>query len=144
MKEQRKNNKVWLILLIVLAVIIMYILPIGLGIWTVMSESFHYEEKNNEILINKGNLVINNVIFYYDSEADTYYIEGLLKNNKDKKYEYLNIVFYVYDGNNNILGEATASLSSLEENGTWKFKAKYEENDASNVSSYKFSSIEFF
>lgn len=146
MKEYKRTSKVTIILLVILSVIFMYGLPIGLGIWAAFSDiSFpKYEEKNGEIIIDKGDLVISNVTSYYDSENDVFYIEGLLKNNEDKLREYINITFTIYDGDNNVLGEAEAYLNSLEGNGTWKFKAKYIENDARSVSNYKFSSIELY
>lgn len=146
MKNVKKTNKFLLIAIVVFAVICMYIIPIGLGVWAVINDinSSKYEVQGNEILINKGNLKMTNITSYYDSDEKIYYIEGLLRNNQNKKYEYIDITFLVYDGSNNILGEATTNLSVLEENGTWRFKAKYFEKDAEEVSSYKFSSIELY
>ena len=144
MKEYKRTSKWVIVLLVVLSVIFMYGIPIGLGIWAAFSESTSYEEKNGEIIIDKGDLVINNITSYYDSEDEVFYIEGLLKNNEEKTYEYVSVRFYVYDQHNNVLGEAEAYLTSLEENETWKFKAKYFEHDAADVSSYKFSSVELY
>jgi len=144
MKEYKRTSKWVIVLLVILSVMFMYGIPIGLGIWAAFSDSTSYEEKNGEIIIDKGDLVINNITSYYDSEEEVFYIEGLLKNNEDKTYEYVAVMFTVYDKNNNILGEAEAYLTSLEGKETWKFKAKYLDNDAIDVNSYKFSSVELY
>ena len=144
MKEYKRTSKWLIVLLVILSVIFMYGIPIGLGIWVSLNDTTNYEERDGQININKGDLVINNINSYYDSEDDAFYIEGFLKNNKDRVYEYVSVTFYVYDKDNNVLGEATAYLSMLEGNKTWKFKAGYFENDSEEVASYKFSSVEVY
>lgn len=53
----------------------------------------------------------------------SYYIEGTVKNNKDKDYTYVEIEFICYDSAGNNIGTAINNTNSLLGNQTWKFKA---------------------
>ncbi len=53
------------------------------------------------------------------------YIHGILKNNTDKEYGYIQVSFSCYDKDNNLLGTALANVNKLQPNGSWKFKAMY-------------------
>lgn len=53
----------------------------------------------------------------------SYYIEGTVKNNKDKDYSYVQIEFVCYDKDGNNLGTAIDNTNNLLGNETWKFKA---------------------
>lgn len=144
MENKKKTSKVAMVLLIILAILIMYGIPIALGIWGVFSENVEFEEKNNKIIVNNKDIVISDIISYYDEENNIYYVEGFLKNNDEDVCNYLYITFNVYDANGNVLGEASANINSLASKDTWKFKARYEENDAKYATNYKFTSIEFY
>lgn len=52
-----------------------------------------------------------------------YYIEGTVKNNKNKEYSYVQIEFICYDRDGNNLGTAIDNTNNLLGNETWKFKA---------------------
>ncbi len=58
---------------------------------------------------------------YYDGFS--YYIEGTVKNNRDKNYSYVQIEFICYDKDGNNLGTAIDNTNNLLGNQTWKFKA---------------------
>lgn len=57
------------------------------------------------------------------SDKFGYYIEGTVKNNKDKDYSYVQIEFVCYDADGNNLGTAIDNTNNLLGNETWKFKA---------------------
>ena len=59
---------------------------------------------------------------YYDGYI-SYYIEGSVKNNKDKDYSYVQIEFICYDDEGNNLGTAIDNTNNLLGNQTWKYKA---------------------
>lgn len=77
---------------------------------------------------------------YADEMNIFYYIEGTVKNDSDKKYDYVQVTYNVYDANGNNLGTCLANNSNLEANGTWKFKAVCSGN-ASDIASYKLAEI---
>ena len=53
----------------------------------------------------------------------SYYIEGSVRNNKDRDYSYVQIEFVCYDSAGNNLGTAFDNTNNLLANQTWKFKA---------------------
>lgn len=59
----------------------------------------------------------------YQDSIGAYYIEGNVKNNTSKEYDYLQISFVCYDSNGNNLGTAIDNTNNLLGNETWKFKA---------------------
>lgn len=75
-----------------------------------------------------------------DETGYFYYIEGYVKNNTDKDYEYVSIEFITYDSEGNTLGSCYDNNSSLEANGRWKFKASCLE-ETENIASFKLKEI---
>ena len=75
--------------------------------------------------------------------AYSYEISGTIKNNKDKEYSYVQIEFYTYDADGNMLDTCLANNSGLEANGTWKFTAScfFGDENANQVASYKLKEI---
>lgn len=73
----------------------------------------------------------------------SYQINGTLKNNTDKNYSYVQVEFYVYDIDGNLLDTCIGNNSGLEANGNWKFTAScfFSNADANKVSSYKLKEI---
>lgn len=69
-----------------------------------------------------------------------YYIEGSIKNNMDKDYDYVQVEFTTYDADGNTLGTCLDNNSGLEANGTWKFKAMCTDN-VEQIASYKLKEI---
>lgn len=68
-----------------------------------------------------------------DEYGFSYYIEGNVKNNRDKDYSYVQIEFVCYDAEGNNLGTAIDNTNNLLGNQTWKFKATAMFSDAENV-----------
>lgn len=52
-----------------------------------------------------------------------YHIEGIVKNKTNKKFDYVQVQFNLYDKQGNIVGQALANMNNLDANGTWKFTA---------------------
>lgn len=73
------------------------------------------------------------------TEYGTSYIEGEIKNNTDKTYNYVQVTFNLYDKSGAQLGTAVDNINNLEPNGTWKYKALGLTTE--KVDSYKFVEI---
>ena len=58
-----------------------------------------------------------------DDANFAYYIEGVVTNNLDKDYSYVQIEFICYDKEGNNLGTAIANTNNLLGKQTWKYKA---------------------
>lgn len=58
------------------------------------------------------------------------YIVGVVKNNTNKDYDYLQITFTLYDANGNVLDSAFANVNNVKAGGTWRFEAMYFEENA--------------
>lgn len=70
---------------------------------------------------------------YVDKYGISYYIEGSVKNNRDKDYSWVSIEFVCYDAKGNNLGTASDTTTSLLGNETWKFKAIALFSDVENI-----------
>lgn len=70
---------------------------------------------------------------YTDEYGMSYYIEGSVKNNKDKDYSYVQIEFVCYDADGINLGTAIDNTNNLLGNQTWEFKAMAMFSDAETV-----------
>jgi len=57
------------------------------------------------------------------TDGVTSYIEGKVKNNTKRNYNYVQISFGIYDEQGNKAGTAFANVSNLGAGETWKFKA---------------------
>lgn len=77
-----------------------------------------------------------------DSEY-SYKISGTIQNNTDREYSYVQIEFYAYDSDGNVLDTCLANNSGLEANGKWKFEAScfFSNGNANDVVSYKLKEI---
>ena len=53
----------------------------------------------------------------------TYEITGILRNNTDRDYSYIQVTFTLYDRSGNNIGTAWANANNLKSGGTWKFNA---------------------
>ena len=51
------------------------------------------------------------------------YFSGVIQNNTNKKYSYVQIEISLYDADGALLGTALDNVNNLEANGKWKFKA---------------------
>lgn len=140
-KMNKKMIPVWVILIGVVGVLLYSFL-----FWKIFNYSFKYEvEKDGTILIDKEKFTISNEIkSYYDSDKEAFYIVGTFKNNTAKQYTDITLNFAVYDLNGNILGNAYAHLDQIDKNETWKFKANYDDVDATDAVSYKLIEVEYY
>ena len=57
-------------------------------------------------------------------------IVGVVKNNTNKDYSYLQITFTLYDIDGNVVGSAFANVNNIKAGGTWKFEAMFFEDNA--------------
>ena len=137
----KKMIPLWVMIISVLGIVLYCFL-----FWKLFNSSFQYEvEKDGTILIDKERFTISNEIkSYYDSDKETFYIVGTLKNNTTKQYCDIVLNFAVYDLNGNILGNAYAYLDQMDKNETWKFKASYDDVDATDAVSYKLIEVEYY
>lgn len=78
---------------------------------------------------------------YSDEYGFSYYIEGSVKNNRDKDYSYVQIEFVCYDKEGNNVGTAIDNTNNLLGNETWKFKAISLASDAENIDHCDFHDI---
>jgi len=53
----------------------------------------------------------------------TRYISGIVRNNSDHSYGYVQITVPLYDADGNQVGSALDNINDLNPGGTWKFKA---------------------
>lgn len=67
------------------------------------------------------------------------YVEGILVNKTNKKYNYIQIEFTLYDEDGNNIGSAFDNASNLGAGESWKFKASCLTTDT--IGSYKFADI---
>jgi len=145
MKKKTIKDIFLVIGLLILCGLLTVGLPLGLMFVLDNVTDIKVEMINGKTLINNGDLEAVITKGYYIDEDNRFYIEGILRNNTNDDYEYINLTFYVYDNENNILGEAICSLPILQSNASWKFKAEYyETNRASEVASYKLVDVEFY
>lgn len=79
-----------------------------------------------------------------DEYGISYKIEGTIKNNTDKQYNYVQVTFNLYDKDGAQIGSALANINNLEANGLWKFKAIGSIGDGKSVDSYKLIEITGF
>ena len=100
-------------------------------------DSFFYQ-------CNFKSTISNEIKSYYDSDKEAFYIVGTFKNNTAKQYTDITLNFAVYDLNGNILGNAYAHLDQIDKNETWKFKANYDDVDATDAVSYKLIEVEYY
>lgn len=73
----------------------------------------------------------------------SYEISGTLQNNTDEDFSYVQVEFYAYDAEGNLLDTCLGNNSGMEAKGTWKFTAScfFSNGDAKNVKSYKLKEI---
>lgn len=149
MEEKKKDKKLILVVIISIVYTLLTVFPtiFFIGALVFLDSSYpSYEEKaDGSVEINNNDMTIKKDIKnYYDEETNAYYIEGYLVNNTDNKIDYITIEYNLYDISNNLLGSADASISNLDKNGTWKFKAIYfDKNDAKQVVKIKLSNVSY-
>ena len=142
-KKKSKNKKILIGIGIGLAALV-YLLPFIIitgSITYSMLNKTEYEEKDNQIIVNKNQIIINDISSYYSNDTEEYIISGYIDNSK-KDYS-ISITFDVYDENNYIIGQAYANLE-MKKGSSYKFKAVYFGDDATEVVKYKLNDIELY
>ncbi|MBP5683848.1 MAG: hypothetical protein J6X02_01155 [Bacilli bacterium] len=110
-----KKTPAWVIVLIVLGVLFVIGVAVGSDNKTSNSSSGGSSSTTKE----KFSYTVDK---QYESTF-SYYIEGIVTNNRDKDYSYVQIEFICYDKAGNSLGTALANTNNLLGNKTWKYKA---------------------
>lgn len=113
---KKKQGKSKLLIALIIIILIVVIVSISSG-----SEESSKEKSEDNKVTEKFSYEITSQ--YADEYGFSYYIEGSVKNNKDKDYSYVQIEFVCYDAEGNNLGTAIDNTNNLLENETWKFKA---------------------
>jgi flagellar basal body-associated protein FliL len=75
------------------------------------------------------------------NDGFAFYINGEIQNNTNKNYTYVQVVFNLYDKDENHLGTALANTNNLEGNKKWIFRAMGMITDNNKIASYKLSEI---
>ena len=102
-------------------------------------------EQDGIVYIDKGNLTITkDVVGYYNSESNVYYVEGYLHNNSNRSYKSITISYTIYDAKGNVLGESNAFLSNLEKGKTWNFKSVYDDIDSKDALRFEIREVTYF
>ena len=65
-------------------------------------------------------------------------ITGILKNNTNKDFDYVQLSFSLFDANGNVVDTAFTNISNLKAGRTWKFEAMFFED---NVTSWELDEI---
>ena len=106
-RKTQGSSIVRIIIGVIIGLIIIAAIASGSGSSNTTEEKFDYEITSQ----------------YADEYGFSYYVEGTVKNNKDKDYSYVQIEFVCYDSDGNNLGTAVDNTNNLLGNQTWKFKA---------------------
>lgn len=71
------------------------------------------------------------------------YFSGIIQNNTNKQYSYVQIEISLYDADGALLGTALDNVNNLEANGKWKFKAMsfLTSDELAEVASWKITDI---
>jgi hypothetical protein len=105
------------ILIMIFFVLIIFATFIGNNI----SFSIPTEPKN----VKAKNLNIeNNYKTYLSQDGSSYIIEGTVKNDSSKDYDYVEIKFNAYDEMGNLIDTCVDNFGELQANSRWKFKAR--------------------
>ena len=145
-KQTKKKMPTWAVLLIVLGAIL-FVLELIFIVNNINDEitALKLYEQDGIVYIDKGNLTITkDVVGYYNSESNVYYVEGYLHNNSDRSYKAISISYTIYDVKGNVLGESHAYLSNLEKGKTWNFKSVYDEIDSKDALRFEIREVTYF
>lgn len=98
-------------------------------------DPFEYLEETIEEIEN-NNFTLSSDKGYADEFGIAYYIEGIVTNNTNNSYDYVQISFNAYDEDGNVIGSCWDNINNLEPNGKWKIKAICS-GEANDIKSYK-------
>ena len=101
-------------------IVIVAIILIGI---IASSDGNDAEETKNNAKSSKSTPKFSYEITSEYNDTFTHYVEGTVKNNKNRDYSYVQIEFICYDADGNNIGTAVDNTNNLLANQTWKFKA---------------------
>ena len=112
-----------LILAILAVIVVLFAAPSSAEVITKPTASGSLGSQNSETIseAKKPNLELIESVASKDSFTTT--IAGTIKNNTNRKYDYVQVSFSLYDASGAQIGTAFANLNSLEPGGTWRFEA---------------------
>ncbi len=101
---------IWIIILIVVLVIAI------ISTIVIIGNKGTPEPKKEELILTEHRK---------SEKSDQYamYIEGTVKNNREKPFSFAQVTFTTYDANGNKLGTCISITRSIEVGGTWEFSA---------------------
>jgi len=70
-------------------------------------------------------------------------VRGILTNNTDRDYSYLQVEYILYDADGNQVGSALANVNNLKAGGSWKFEASSLKG-ADEVAGYELADVTGF
>lgn len=68
-----------------------------------------------------------------DDDSDLRYLKGVVVNNTDNTYSYVQVEFNLYDKDGNQVGSTFTNVNNLEPHGKWKFQALVSEDNATKA-----------
>jgi len=102
-------------------------------------------DTNKNVVEKKEKFEVVNGVEGITVEQDMFstYFTGVVQNNTDKEYSYVQIEISLYDAEGALLGTALDNVNNLEANGKWKFKAMSFLTSEQNaeIASYKITDI---
>jgi hypothetical protein len=113
---------------------------LGLGLFLFLSLGNATGSNLNSLLAQNTNGL---VVVSHKAIADEYsrYVVGIVKNNSNKHYKYVQVEINLYDKSGAQVGSTIANVNNLEPHGTWKFKAIIMED---NTKRYQIKGITAF
>ena len=131
---RKQGSKKWLI---ILGVVVLIGMIIG------GSSGSETEEKSGTTSKKEKFTLLEGYNGYVGDYNIGYYIEGYIQNNTEKEYSYVHVEFNLYDEEEALIGTASDTITNLEANGKWKFKASslLTSDETTKVASYKLKEI---
>lgn len=134
-----KNGKLpkWAIF-VIFGTAILNVIVIGLFIALIIMDEMNYinDDVEKNLIVKKG------LTTYLDDESYTYVVSGYVTNISKNPYYEVEIEYYLYDENNNIIGEATDYVEKIDKGKTWKFSAEYYGIDYKEIKRIELNELE--
>jgi hypothetical protein len=110
-----------------IVLITLLILLFGISI---VSNPIYHENKNYPLEYNNPSENLSLIEYNAKYENESYIINGKIKNNIAKEYDYIQIVFNLYNKDNKIIGTAVSNLNNIDSYEKLTFKI---ENNINNI-----------
>lgn len=123
MTPQPKDNKTLIIVLIIVGALGLLGMLIGLLIVPVFFYNVMENERTDNYPSYDRDFTYNVDRQYPGDYSIGYYVEGTVKNETYKDYDYVQISFKCYDHDGYSIGTALANTTDLEGYETWRYKA---------------------